>query len=52
LRLIASGMSNKEISQVQVLSLGTVRNNISAILAKCQARNRVDAVRIAASGDG
>ena len=46
LRLIASGMSNKEISQVQSLSLGTVRNTISAILANCQARNRVDAVRI------
>jgi two-component system, NarL family, response regulator DesR len=46
LRLIASGMPNKEIARVQALSLGTVRNNISAILAKCQARNRVDAVRI------
>jgi two-component system, NarL family, response regulator DesR len=46
LRLIASGMSNKEIAQVQALSLGTVRNNISAMLTKCQARNRVDAVRI------
>ena len=46
LQLIASGMSNREISQEQALSLGTVRNNISAILAKCQARNRVDAVRI------
>lgn len=46
LRLIASGMSNKEIAQVQALSLGTVRNNISGMLTKCQARNRVDAVRI------
>lgn len=46
LRLIASGMSNKEIARIQALSLGTVRNNVSAILTKCQARNRVDAVRI------
>jgi len=46
LRLIASGLANKEIARVQALSHGTVRNYISIILAKCQAKNRVDAVRI------
>jgi two-component system response regulator DesR len=47
LRLVAAGLSNKEIAGTLALSPGTVRNYVSAVIAKTNARNRVDAIRIA-----
>lgn len=38
--LIAEGLDNREIAQTLFLSEGTVRNRISAILQKCDLRNR------------
>ena len=38
--LIAEGFDNREIAQTLFLSEGTVRNHISAILQKCDLRNR------------
>lgn len=40
IKLIADGLSNKEISEALYLSEGTVRNNISNILDKLQLRDR------------
>ncbi|WP_242369799.1 helix-turn-helix transcriptional regulator [Adlercreutzia muris] len=39
-QLVAEGMDNREISQKLFLSEGTVRNNISAVLAKKNLSNR------------
>jgi two-component system, NarL family, response regulator DesR len=47
LELAASGMSTVEIAARMHLSGGTVRNNLSVILRKTGARNRLDAVRVA-----
>lgn len=47
LRLIAVGMSNKEIASALRLAPGTVRNYVSSVIIKANARNRVDAIRIA-----
>ncbi|GAA3441180.1 response regulator [Planomonospora venezuelensis] len=47
LRLVAEGIDAAEIAGRLFLSAGTVRNYITAIVAKLNARNRVDAVRIA-----
>lgn len=47
LRLAAVGASTAEIARQLCLTTGTVRNRISAIIAKTGARNRVDAIRIA-----
>jgi DNA-binding NarL/FixJ family response regulator len=44
LQLLAAGMSNKEIAQQLSLSEGTVKNHISAILAKLHANDRTQAV--------
>lgn len=44
LRLVAGGYSNKEIGRVLHISDGTVRNHISDILAKLEARDRTHAV--------
>jgi DNA-binding NarL/FixJ family response regulator len=44
LRLMASGYSNKEISQTMFKSEGTVKNQVSAILAKLDVRDRTRAV--------
>ena len=44
LRLMASGYSNKEISDVMFKSQGTVKNQVSAILAKLGVRDRTRAV--------
>lgn len=44
LRLMASGYSNKEISGVMFKSEGTVKNQVSAILAKLEVRDRTRAV--------
>lgn len=48
LRLAAGGARSKEMADQLGLSVGTVRNHLSRIICKTGARNRVDAVRIAA----
>lgn len=40
LRLVADGLSNKEIAMVSFLSEGTIRNYISTILEKLDLKNR------------
>jgi two-component system response regulator DesR len=45
--LAASGAEPTEIAERLHLSPGTVRNHLTAIVAKLNARNRTDAVRIA-----
>jgi two-component system, NarL family, response regulator DesR len=47
LRLVAAGASNRDISVRLRLAPGTVRNYLSGVITKMNARNRVDAVRIA-----
>ena len=44
LRLMAAGMSNREIARKLVLSLGTVKTHLHNIYAKLEARNRLEAV--------
>lgn len=45
LRLAGDGAEPAEIAQALHLSVGTVRNYLTAIVAKLHARNRVDAIR-------
>jgi DNA-binding CsgD family transcriptional regulator/tetratricopeptide (TPR) repeat protein len=45
LRLMADGLSNVEIAARLIRSPKTVEHHVSAILAKLEARNRVEAVR-------
>ena len=40
IKLIAEGLSNKEISEKLFLSEGTVKNNVSTILSKLGLRDR------------
>lgn len=47
LRLAARGAGTSEIAAALHLSRGTVRNYLTTIVSKLNARNRVDAVRIA-----
>lgn len=47
LRLAATGAEPHAISDMMYLSLGTVRNYLTASVVKLSARNRVDAIRIA-----
>ena len=47
LRLAAKGADPNEIAARLYLSLGTVRNYLTTIVMKLNARNRVDAIRIA-----
>ena len=47
LQATARGAEPPEIAAELFLSVGTVRNNLTAIVAKLNARNRTDAVRIA-----
>ena len=47
LRLIAQGFSNKEIAESLHLSQGTVRNYVSAILAKLEVSDRTQAAVLA-----
>ena len=46
-RLLAEGLSNREIAERQALGEGTVKNHVSTILDKLQATNRTQAARIA-----
>jgi two-component system, NarL family, response regulator DesR len=46
LELLAAGRSTSEIAAELFLSPNTVRNKVSAVLAKLDARSRLDAVRI------
>ncbi|MFG2006897.1 DNA-binding response regulator [Spirillospora sp. NPDC048911] len=47
LRLAAEGAEPPEIAAVMHVSVGTVRNYLTRIVTKLNARNRVDAIRIA-----
>jgi two-component system response regulator DesR len=47
LRLAARGADAAEIAACLYLSKGTVQNYLTAIVTKLQARNRIDAIRIA-----
>ncbi|MEV4890194.1 response regulator transcription factor [Nonomuraea sp. NPDC055795] len=47
LRLVAGGAEATEVAERLHLTAGTVRNYLTAIVAKLNARNRTDAVRIA-----
>lgn len=47
LRLVADGADPREIARRLFLSAGTIRNYLTTMTAKMDARNRVDAVRIA-----
>lgn len=47
LRLAAGGAEPPEIAAIMHVSVGTVRNYLTKIVTKLNARNRIDAVRIA-----
>ena len=47
LRLAAGGAPTREIAERLSLSVGTVRNHLNAVSRKTEARNRIDAIRIA-----
>ncbi|WP_239126386.1 response regulator transcription factor [Asanoa siamensis] len=47
LRLAATGAGPEEIAETLFLSVGTVRNYLSSAITRLDARNRVDAIRIA-----
>lgn len=47
LKLLSAGLSVKEIASALHLSYGTVRNYVSEILQKLEAKNRIDAANIA-----
>ncbi|MFD1657803.1 response regulator transcription factor [Streptomyces caeni] len=51
LRLAAEGAEAREIASMLRLSAGTVRNYLTTIVTKLNARNRVDAIRIARDAD-
>ncbi|MGW3953163.1 response regulator transcription factor [Streptomyces sp. NPDC004752] len=51
LRLAAEGAEAREIASMLRLSAGTVRNYLTTIVNKLNARNRVDAIRIAREAD-
>jgi two-component system, NarL family, response regulator DegU len=47
LRLLADGLSNREIAAHLVIAEGTVKNHVSTILDKLHAANRTHAARVA-----
>ncbi|MBL0802142.1 response regulator transcription factor [Streptomyces albidoflavus] len=51
LRLVAQGWEPGEIARELHLSAGTVRNYLTTVVSKLNARNRVDAIRIAQASD-
>jgi len=44
LRFVATGASNKDIAEALVISEGTVKNHLSSILSKLEAKDRMQAV--------
>jgi DNA-binding NarL/FixJ family response regulator len=50
LRLVAGGYSNKEVARQLSISMGTVKNHVSDILRKLDARDRTHAVLKAIAG--
>ena len=44
LRLMAAGLTNREIAEALVLAEGTVKNHVSAVLAKLGTADRTNAV--------
>jgi LuxR family maltose regulon positive regulatory protein len=44
LRLIATGLSNREIAQELVIAIGTVKSHINHIYGKLGVKNRTQAV--------
>lgn len=51
LRLTAAGSNVSDIAAELFLTIGTVRNYIATVVTKLNARNRVDAIRIAAEAE-
>ncbi|MFD1150801.1 response regulator transcription factor [Saccharothrix hoggarensis] len=51
LRLAADGLDPPEIAARLFLSVGTVRNHLTSVVAKVNARNKLDAIRIAREQD-
>ena len=47
LRMSADGAEAKEVAERMCLSVGTVRNYLTAVVTTLNARNRVDAIRVA-----
>ena len=47
LRMLADGLSNREIGHALVISEGTVKNHVSTILDKLHAANRTQAACVA-----
>jgi DNA-binding NarL/FixJ family response regulator len=47
LKLIAAGLSNREIAEALFLSEGTIRNHVSNVLARLNVRDRTQAVILA-----
>lgn len=47
LRLVAEGKTTKELTNILYLSYGTIRNYLSEIMQKLEAKNRLEAVDIA-----
>lgn len=47
IKLLAKGMSNREVADHMMLAEGTVRNYVSNILSKLHAPNRVQAINLA-----
>jgi DNA-binding NarL/FixJ family response regulator len=47
LRLLADGLSNREIAAQLMLAEGTIKNHVSTILDKLHAANRTQAARVA-----
>lgn len=47
LRLLADGLSNREIATHLIIAEGTVKNHVSTILDKLHAANRTQAARVA-----
>jgi len=46
LKMVATGMSNKEIASSLVIAEGTVKNHLTSIFNKLDARDRMHAVLI------
>ncbi|ACY98316.1 MULTISPECIES: response regulator transcription factor [Thermomonospora] len=51
LRIAASGSGVEEIAATLFLTTGTVRNYLASAVSKLNARNRIDAIRIAHASD-